>query len=126
MSEHSLAKECCVFQHRLLSGCAGFVEVADHLDGSEKLSAWSRLRFFGRVRIRFIHKSATDFLLDTSDGQKFLQHDNTTVPEPFVLSMLSNLISELLLGTFEEDSELYDVMYRFTRMSVMREGLDAS
>lgn len=125
VSEHNLAKECCVFQHQLLSKCAGFIEVADHLDGSEKLSAWSRLRFFRRARMRFIHKSATDFLLDTLDGQKLLQHDNTTMPELFVLSMLSNLISELLLGTFEEDSELYEVMYRFTRMNVMREGLDA-
>jgi hypothetical protein len=118
VSEHNLAKECCIFQQQLLSRCAGFVEIADHPGGIEKRSVWSRLKFWRHARVRFIHKSAADFLLDTLDGQKLLQHDSIPVPELFVLSMLSNLISRVLLDVFEEDSQLYKIMFKFTRMTM--------
>ena len=109
--ENAFAKQCTIFQHQFLSRCAGFVELVVHAPyrNTSPLELW---------KPQFIHKSAVDFLVDTSDGHQILQHDQTILIEIFVSIHTSTWIYRFLrphtnYSVSTRTHDIYNAVYAY-------------
>ncbi|KAF2652219.1 hypothetical protein K491DRAFT_64437 [Lophiostoma macrostomum CBS 122681] len=93
MTKDHLVKQCGIFRTQLLSRCAGLVEVHEIENNSEKPYMPSECYSY----VDFILKSATDFLLNTLDGQDILRNDDTSQYQLQVQIALGYLSAKMLL-----------------------------
>ncbi|ORY14009.1 hypothetical protein BCR34DRAFT_599428 [Clohesyomyces aquaticus] len=82
-SAKNLITACEILHRQLWARCGGFVEVIQggnsaRIPGghqSEEAMLFSKLEYFRHYRVKFIHRSAHEFLTKTTEGRKILGYD---------------------------------------------------
>ncbi|CAI6311102.1 unnamed protein product [Periconia digitata] len=87
-----LTEACSRLQPRVLARCAGLVHL-HHSSQPHEYDKQASYMLFYWTHIRFIHRSAKDFLLDTAIGHSILSHNTLSVWENF-LRQVNSLLCE--------------------------------
>ncbi|CAM1508987.1 Fc.00g027260.m01.CDS01 [Cosmosporella sp. VM-42] len=113
ISAETLVKQCENVEKSVRVCCAGFIEIIESpaTRGRYRESEFKDIEFnrllpytFGEKTIRFVHRTAFDFMVDTAEGQEILEY-NTTPPLMLELNIIkANLAVRqvFLLGGLED------------------------
>jgi len=108
-----LARGCEVLKTRILTRCAGLLEVVDEEDyfsdqkpldrGSEDMQDNVHLWRYHDTEIKFLHRTARDFLLTTTNGQDLLGKPKKSIESRF-LNVIKAKLATSIQGLREFDS----------------------
>lgn len=104
VAEKVMLKECRDLERRVESYCFGIVEFTQSpwAPSKEKIVGWYGSQYnrvwsrYGQRFLRFIHRTARDFLLDTIEGKDILSHDVSSRSSLFIRWFKAHLATSQL------------------------------